>query len=138
MAPRSIDRWAAVEWAPGTAATSTPQAAAAARRQRTAPRTAGSEIVTGAPLASKTASVAAWRQDRPVVSARPWCRDQVGVGAQHDLIDPRTVLALLDADHVTARRLEVDVRAERSPSVVGPAPAMQGAAGRTVLKNGLE
>src|SRR4051812_7007998 len=69
----------------------------------------------------------ALREHRRVVVARARRRRQVGIGADHDLIDRGAVLALLDPQGVRAGRREVDGRARRPPPVVGPAPGVIGA-----------
>ena len=47
---------------------------------------------------------------------------EVGVGAEHDLVDDRAVLALLDADGVRAVGGEVDVDARAMPQPLSPQP----------------
>ncbi len=62
-------------------------------------------------------------ENRRVVLAETGHRPRIRVGAQHDLIDERPVVALLNAQRVRTRRLEIDIRPEIAEAVVGPSPA---------------
>src|SRR5205085_8966860 len=77
----------------------------------------------------------AGRKDRRIVVALPWRGRQVGVWAQHDLVDDCPVFALLHADGMRAIGREVYVRTARSPAVVGPAPSLIARIAGAVLEN---
>ena len=64
------------------------------------------------------------RQNRRVVVARSRRRCQMGIGAEHDLVDDGAVLALLDAHGMDAGRAEIHVWTERIPAIVRPAPVV--------------
>src|SRR5207247_8694928 len=64
------------------------------------------------------------RDLRRVAVTPAWRRREIAVRAQDDLVDDRAILALLDAHRLRAVGGEIDVRAERAPSVIGPSPSV--------------
>src|SRR5687767_12562973 len=80
----------------------------------------------------------AGREDCRVGAAQTGRQRQVRTRAQDDLIDDGAILALLDADRLSAARLKVDVRAESPPAVVRPSPAARWQPAGAVLQHHLE
>ena len=67
------------------------------------------------------------RQNRQVVFTRARRGDEVGGGAQDDLIDDDAVLACLEAKPVDAGRGEIDGLAGHAPAVIRPPPLVRSA-----------
>src|SRR3954467_5672758 len=78
-----------------------------------------------------------WLHPRRVVDALAWRGRQVRVAADHDLVDDRAVLTLLDPHRVRPTGFELDVRARRSPPGVGRAPAVRRRTGGPRLEDEL-